>query len=1081
MVGLPPSCCDLILDHAGISAACDKVDMACVAKVAEVSKSWLRSNAERFVREREDAPVAYVYGSDTTPLRTRQRVFLRVGDLLVVRSYRQTGDWLIQRGFLFDTRGHVCTVLPDPVKLVDKTHLSHFQAQRRFFPLCRSLGHRGIVVSHYVWDGAVKSSCERMTRRLHEAKNQQLKNELPEGQAYLLRLKSWELFALCVSHIVHNSQKWALRTWINKKEVTRDVWIVCESIINSKGLLLEHLDNWIAEVTHFEDAPYDVTELWELLGVVGDELKEFASMQIRWDGQRLCVAEDLRVDAQRNTRIKQAFLHVLRVRTFSSSRWCGVSETARCLVGASMLGLPDFLGKLLVEKSEKTFFLKGWNHFSAEVKHMMAVVVCSSPVPDAALQILQEDDRLVRILPQLRSDMALDLDYVVNLPDVVIRDIADAMGISALALRDESMEAAAVSAAHIESGIRQADGLPWRLALGDDIMDNLRSFCDEPWPADEVSKKIRELLDIGVDIREVAEGVSLLRDVPWSSKVVEQGHAAASRILRRHKTLGAKSTQARSTVVHLAPLVGPPSLSKGIDDCEARIAALLRKRPQGITGRHAFLGSLQELLKQQRDDGRDVPSDMGQKITARHGARWQAMSIEHRTTYEARAIELREERREEISTKIAELRVRLRRLRTNQEDNAAAAPPCVMRSCRLTAPERSALDALYLEPMWTAARVEALRAEALQPIGPPPAAEQAVFEAMPIQEPGAKQRLPHWAPWLANNRDELRGCVLRYTRPSGERSWFKFLYAMQSPIFFAVLALREEMAEEIDNVSFGENQDDFLEWSQIFYVRDWRVLFSDSAELDDTDATIDIVCSARFRAGGQVVCSGEFQPLDLLLLYGGWPEKGLAPDVTAPEEPVRLDDLPDWVEEELLWDPGEWDSFFRDTAKRRGRRPARDDDESSSGVDEAMGAEAEALVFDQLVAERARVRDEAVVVEGFRVLVRGGRWCMEQHGVPYDSYRAEAIPGTATDFCNMYHITKTATFSLRQYGEEDALVLANGWARRVQTFFAEWQQGRDFEVLPAVVESPEFIALAERAAGPTLVRLNAIRTIVPRL
>lgn len=189
-----------IIAYSKPSQSLNKDDLRRMGRLVEGVKLFLRQEARDFLLDRVDSPVAVVYSSDSTPLRTRQRWLIDIEGMLVVRSSRRSDDWLLQRMFLFDGAGNRRSMMVDPVRLLDKSAWSHFQAQRSMFPLPRSVGHRGVVLHHHVWDGAVKSACERATRQLHSAHRTHLQAQLPPSDAHLLDLKSWTTFTLGVLH-----------------------------------------------------------------------------------------------------------------------------------------------------------------------------------------------------------------------------------------------------------------------------------------------------------------------------------------------------------------------------------------------------------------------------------------------------------------------------------------------------------------------------------------------------------------------------------------------------------------------------------------------------------------------------------------------------------------------------------------------------------------------------------------------------------------------------------------------------------------------------------------------------------------
>ena len=174
---------------------------------------------------------------------------------------------------------------------------------------------------------------------------------------------------------------------------------------------------------------------------------------------------------------------------------------------------------------------------------------------------------------------------VSNLSDVVVELIADAMGLDVRQLRHESLVASSVQAAYIGNALRRAREHPWSLAAGD-ITVNLDVLKAGPCPAEPVACRIWHLMQLGVCREEVVAGLRLLLDAPWSSEAVEQGHAAASRLIRRHKDLGVKRCMTRALVMHMIPLCADaPDVHKK-DKLEGRLQRLQSVQVGRITGWH---------------------------------------------------------------------------------------------------------------------------------------------------------------------------------------------------------------------------------------------------------------------------------------------------------------------------------------------------------------------------------------------------------------------------------------------------------------------------------------------------------------
>ena len=110
---------------------------------------------------------------------------------------------------------------------------------------------------------------------------------------------------------------------------------------------------------------------------------------------------------------------------------------------------------------------------------------------------------------------------------------------------------------------------------------------------------------------------------------------------------------------------------------------------------------------------------------------------------------------------------------------------------------------------------------------------------------------------------------------------------------------------------------------------------------------------------------------------------------------------------------------------------------------------------------------------------------MAVHGVPYDSFRGEAVPGVAAAFCQNYGMARSSTFAVGLYGLEHCTLLTNIWIDRMQQLFNIWCRAGSSEEHVFFVEEivsvgvlPGAGDLATRDVSQR--RLGQLLRIVPR-
>ena len=125
--------------------------------------------------------------------------------------------------------------------------------------------------------------------------------------------------------------------------------------------------------------------------------------------------------------------------------------------------------------------------------------------------------------------------------------------------------------------------------------------------------------------------------------------------------------------------------------------------------------------------------------------------------------------------------------------------------------DKAMFDSIYRDQKWSEAHIASLREKALVKIGPPLLAEQELLNTMSIAAPPNRGKQPSWFAWLAHNRCDLRDSIFKYEGVAGTKL-YKFVYAMQHPLFFAMHLLTDQVDEVLGYGPVqGEGEDDVFE------------------------------------------------------------------------------------------------------------------------------------------------------------------------------------------------------------------------------------------------------------------------------
>ena len=247
--------------------------------------------------------------------------------------------------------------------MASKTAWVHFEAQRQLAPMLRQM-HDSITISHHVWDRAVKSACERRAHQRHLAYDLFLRGQSDcEGDAELRILQSWFTCVGCCAHDLHNSFRWSILSWADDRQLMKSCWVCLASLRSSVGQLVAALPCWLAANIDFEDHSNEAGLLafWRMLGLEGDWLALLVRLQIRRERSKLMVSSTYRDDRKIPQVITSCLLYLWRVRQRSSSRWCGMGQTARGLVGCLFLGLQSLIDHIMADPGSCKYYIQGFS------------------------------------------------------------------------------------------------------------------------------------------------------------------------------------------------------------------------------------------------------------------------------------------------------------------------------------------------------------------------------------------------------------------------------------------------------------------------------------------------------------------------------------------------------------------------------------------------------------------------------------------------------------------------------------------------------------------------------------------------
>ena len=856
-----------------------------------------------------------------------------------------------------------------------------------------------------------------------------------------------------------------------------------ESLRNSFDLLMVYLPRWMAISLDFEDHPdpASLALFWGLLGLGEAWVPLLVHLHLRWDRGRLLVAKRFVGDDNCLRMVSTCLLRLFRFSQWTSSRWCSVGSSCRCLVGSIFAGLQGLVGYILADPASSKYYLGGWSHFDSSIMKMCCVIVSSSGVSEHVLASILKDDRVALNIDKLYRIMREESDRALGLSDAVLSLLAGMCDSSFHWLRDQVACSVAIQVGYAGAKLRPALGLPWSLGRGD-IVHNLEQLARGPRPSDPVALKIFDLMRLKYPMVELKAAIGLLLEAGWTTTCTEQGHSTASKIVRSHPRYGRATLTARAMVQQSVCLFrGLPVISK-MNASKRRLRRLRSKRFGSISGKHAWCSSLMRVGRSRQALYRDMPANYVKRIIRDHGKAWNNLPQCHQQQFHGLAKEMRDERQaanaRRLDIELETLQALEAKHRAEEEETSRLR----LGACRFTISDKVEFDSLYNSDVWTRKRIDALRAEAVEPVGPPAAPIVEGLDSFCVDGDRPARMVPPWARWIAVHREFFRRCVVRF-EGAPVFYYFRVVYATQSPTLVCLCKCLpcDDPEPHFDARSLPAMDPKMFDHN--FEYDLGSMAFSDEPLLC-TPTSISILQDAVFRRNRRLGCDGRFVSMAEVQQWLPPPSAAAAaqPSRVHPKQPASEP----WMQDPLMWE------FIRDAGKAKNKihlKQPRHEEENSADEDEApnlsLDEEIGAL---ELWDRRAELdREEGIHDGSFSYTLRGGGWTKAHLGVAFDSLPAFTAAGRPRLFCAKFSLGQTSIFSISKYGEDLCISLCKAWVHRMCFLYRLWvDDGASSEYrfreedLVRFAPVPEVQVLAHGASAAFRERLNVVNTIRPR-
>jgi hypothetical protein len=869
---------------------------------------------------------------------------------------------------------------------------------------------------------------ERLTRQYYAGLHEHNRSRYSEGRAQFLMLSTWLCFVGCINHDVHNALKWGSMQWTDR-DTLRKCFVVLESLRNGFGELVRHLGAWLASRLQFEDSYGGfASALWTCLQVNDKWANLLVDLEIRFHNGKLLIARKHEHRPDLIDQITVCLLYLWRFRKFSDSRWLSIGTSCAIIVG-----LPDFVHFVMDSPTSSDYYLRGFRMLDSHVLHLVAVGGMSSFLSDSVLARLLLDDRVARILPMLRMEISQELAYINNIPRGVWDLVASVTEFDGSDLRHACVSSSYTQAGFINARLRVAERPAFDLLHGSRSA-NLDALLAGDRPREEVKQRIWELLKRGCNRQDILDSLELMSQAGWSSTTVEQGHVAASVVMRFHHELTEARMRARAFVVQCRPLFTSSPLDRKIAGLESQVATVARRRPQNITGRQTYVRQLVDTAKEQAWGSRKVNCQVTKAVIQKHGKLWRAAGRARRLSCESAAESARQDKCVSHRDRKVRLLAEIREVQEkNKQMETGGFPFLRMTSCRLSVAANTELDDLFRSPRWTREHVSSLCDAATEPIGPLPPHIKQWLDDVPVQM-GASDVVqaptPAWLKLVAWNRDFFSKSVFRFVGAGGDVWHGTLSYAMQNPIFacFCRVGPSDRALPAVPGASFVHGA-----WCW------WRHRFELSEEFDFTDEfifqaelTASVLGESVKIGNALIVSDNDWQLLEdlrpMLPRHGDVAEAvAIAP---APAMPDVAEPRPPWLDHPWLLD--HWaDKGMRPKFEKVAPVAHSSDSESELSADSGTNWDAsDLLALHEKRHELAAVGGHDAIDFGWEL--RGGKWTKEHKGVVFDCVSASARGLPMKQWCSDWGMNRAASWSTSLYTEDGACKLATSWVAKMQ-------------------------------------------------
>ena len=163
----------------------------------------------------------------------------------------------------------------------------------------------------------------------------------------------------------------------------------------------------------------------------------------------------------------------------------------------------------------------------------------------------------------------------------------------------------------------------------------------------------------------------LLKKVAWSANITEQGHAAASLVMKQHGRLTKEMMPDRALILSARPLFGKMRDQTHISSLESQLESCQSKQVNRITGRHMFIRDIHASDQARKEASMNLSTRLGSHslvlpfVNHQASLSWRDMGSDRKQQYNDQAEDERLDQFECSEARKMKLIIKLAALRTS--------------------------------------------------------------------------------------------------------------------------------------------------------------------------------------------------------------------------------------------------------------------------------------------------------------------------------------------------------------------------------------------------------------------------------